>query len=73
MEVSLCTTVTCVRVPEGRTGSELTKAMKERGYTIASGYGALKDATFRIGHMGDHTVEELEALLAELEDLLTNT
>jgi aspartate aminotransferase-like enzyme len=64
-------TVTCVRLPEGGpTGSEVTKRLKARGYTIASGYGALKEATFRIGHMGDHTVEELDALLAELEGVL---
>lgn len=63
-------TVTCVTVPAGRAGSEITKALKERGYTIAAGYGTLKDATIRIGHMGDHTVEELDALLAELERVL---
>ena len=63
-------TVTCVRVPEGRTGSELTAALKARGYVMAAGYGNLKDATFRIGHMGDHTVAELDALLAALEEVL---
>ena len=30
---------------------------------IGSGYGALKDTTIRIGHMGDHTVEGLNRLL----------
>lgn len=65
-------TVTCIRLAEGGalTGTEVTKRLKARGYTIASGYGALKDATIRIGHMGDHTVEELDALLAELEGIL---
>jgi aspartate aminotransferase-like enzyme len=63
-------TVTCITVPEGETGSGVTRALKERGYTIASGYGTLKDATIRIGHMGDHTVEELEELLGELTMLL---
>jgi predicted phosphoserine aminotransferase len=64
-------TVTCVRLPEGRTGTEITAAMKDRGFVIGNGYGALKDVTIRIGHMGDHTVEELDALLAELEVALT--
>ena len=64
-------TVTCIRLPDGGlTGSEVTKRLKARGYTIASGYGVLKDATIRIGHMGDHTVEELDALLAELREIL---
>ena len=63
-------TVTCIRIPSGRTGPEITAAMKAKGYTIAPGYGALKNETIRIGHMGDHTVDELNALLAELEGIL---
>lgn len=63
-------TVTCIRLPEGRTGSEVNSAMKARGWTIATGYGGLKDESIRIGHMGDHTVAELDELLAELEAVL---
>ena len=63
-------TVTCLTMPAGHTGSAVTAALKQRGYTIASGYGALKDATIRIGHMGDHTVAELDTLLKELEQVL---
>ena len=44
--------------------------MKRRGYTIASGYGTLKDSTMRIGHMGDHTLDELNELLSVLEEAL---
>jgi aspartate aminotransferase-like enzyme len=62
--------VTCVAVPEGLSGVEITRRMAERGYTIASGYGRLKESTFRIGHMGDHTVEELDALLEELTSVI---
>ena len=40
------------------------------GYTIGAGYGTLKDATIRIGHMGDHTVAEVEKLLGALEEVL---
>jgi aspartate aminotransferase-like enzyme len=65
-------TVTCLTVPAGQTGSAVTAALKKRGFTIASGYGALKDATIRIGHMGDHTVAELDVLLAELEQVLAS-
>jgi aspartate aminotransferase-like enzyme len=63
-------TVTCITLPAGRTGPEITAAVKTRGFTIGSGYGALKDSSIRIGHMGDHTVEGLDALLAELEEVL---
>lgn len=63
-------TVTCVTLPAGTTGPGVTKALGERGYTIGAGYGELKDTTIRIGHMGDHTVAELDALLAELAEVL---
>ena len=63
-------TVTCLTLPEGRKGSEVNEQMKARGYTISAGYGSLKDSTIRIGHMGDHSVAELEGLLAVLEEVL---
>ncbi len=62
--------VTCVATPKGLSGVEVTRRMAEQGYTIAAGYGALREATFRIGHMGDHTVAELDALLAQLSDVI---
>jgi aspartate aminotransferase-like enzyme len=37
---------------------------------IGSGYGKLKDSTFRIGHMGDHTVAGLNALLPLIDRAL---
>ena len=52
-------TVTCLRMPEGKTGSAVTSAMKSKGFVIASGYGSEKDLMIRIGHMGEHSVEEL--------------
>ncbi len=63
--------VTCVALPEGLSGVEITQRMAERGYTIASGYGTLKEGTFRIGHMGDHTLDELESLLEELTSVIS--
>ena len=63
-------TVTAVRMPGGEGAPAVVKAIRERGWTLGSGYGALKEATFRIGHMGDHTVEELDALLVALEEVL---
>lgn len=63
-------TVTCIRLPEGKTGPAVCGAMLERGYTIAPGYGKTKEEMIRIGHMGDHTLGELNTLLAELEEVL---
>jgi len=63
-------TVSCLKVPEGRSGRAMTHALLERGWTIGSGYGGLKESTIRIGHMGDHKVEDVNAVLAELEDVV---
>jgi len=64
-------TVTCIALPSSHTGSAVNAAMKARGFTISAGYGSLKDASIRIGHMGDHTVEELDVLLDVLREVLT--
>ena len=54
------------------TGNEaFVSAMKSRGFTISAGYGSLKDTSIRIGHMGDHTVAELDVLLETLREVLT--
>lgn len=65
-------TVSCIKLPVGGelTGGAVAKRMEARGITIGAGYKALKDTTFRIGHMGDHTVEGLEAVLGQLEEVL---
>jgi len=62
--------VTCIRLPEGRTGPQVVEEARKRGFALATGYGKLKDESFRIGHMGDHTVAGLEALLDVLGDVL---
>lgn len=61
-------TVSCLRLPAGKSAKEVVGALKAQGWTIGSGYGSLKDATIRIGHMGDHTVAGLEELLAVLDE-----
>lgn len=63
-------TTSCIKMPAGRTSKDVVGAAKKAGWTIGSGYGALKDSTFRIGHMGDHSVETVEALLPVLDRAL---
>jgi aspartate aminotransferase-like enzyme len=63
-------TITCVTVPTHSGAPELVAALKARGWVIGSGYGKLKDSTVRIGHMGDHTPEELEGLLEVMSSTL---
>lgn len=63
-------TVTCIALPPEHGGAAICRAMKHKGFTIAPGYGKSKDEVIRIGHMGDHSLEDLEVLLAELEKVL---
>lgn len=63
-------TVTAITLPEDSSGPEVVAAMRERGWVIGGGYSRLKETTVRIGHMGDHTVDVLEELLAELGEVL---
>ena len=37
---------------------------------IANGYGPLKGKTFRIGHMGEITPDDVSTLLAEIDTFL---
>lgn len=69
-EGSRSPTVTTVAAPERIATASLVQALRDRGFVIGSGYGKLRGATIRIGHMGDHTVAEVDALLAALENIL---
>lgn len=60
-------TVTCIRVDGPVPAPEIVSRLKARGWVIGGGYGPLKETTIRIGHMGDHTVDGVNALLAEME------
>lgn len=64
--------VTCISAPAGRTGPQIVSAMKARGFVITPGYGDLKDTMIRIGHMGEHTVAELDVLLDALGEVLAS-
>ena len=59
-------TVTTVSLPEGTPSGEVVAKVRDEGWVIGAGYGKIKDSTFRIGHMGDHTTDELEGLLEVL-------
>ncbi len=64
-------TVSCLTVPDGRNGRTIAQAMGDEGWVIGSGYGDLKESTIRLGHMGDHTVQELDNLLDTLGGMLS--
>ena len=47
-------------------GADIVSRAKAAGFTLGRGYGDLKETTFRVGHMGDHSVERLQTLLAAI-------
>jgi aspartate aminotransferase-like enzyme len=49
----------------------LNSYLAERGMTIANGYGPLKDKTFRIGHMGETHLADLEILVKHIDEFST--
>ncbi|MEI6131907.1 MAG: alanine--glyoxylate aminotransferase family protein [Bacillota bacterium] len=63
-------TVTCIKNTISFDVSALNKALGEKGCVISNGYGALKDLTFRIAHMADTSLEEINSLLADIDDIL---
>jgi predicted phosphoserine aminotransferase len=63
-------TVTCVKNTRGMNVAAFVAALAARGIGISNGYGRLKEATFRIGHMGDHTVEEIRSLVRAMDEVL---
>lgn len=69
-------TVTCVTMPHGVNAPDVCATMRARGYVIATGYGPAKNDMVRIGHMGDHTVAELDEILdvlaGAIEEALTD-
>ena len=63
--------VTAARMPDGIAASELTLALRERhGVTIAGGQGELKNAIFRIGHIGWYDEFDIATGLAAVELVL---
>ena len=63
-------TVTTVKNERGWDVSALNKFLLERGMRIANGYGALKNITFRIAHMGETQMRDIDALLKAMEEYL---
>jgi aspartate aminotransferase-like enzyme len=63
-------TVSTIRLPTDLPAETFTAAVAKKGIVVGSGYGKLKSSTFRIGHMGDHTIETLERCLSACSSVL---
>ena len=51
--------------------AKVVSNMLSKGFRIVNGYGSLVNKTFRIGHMGEITVEQLDEMLKVLTDVIT--
>jgi aspartate aminotransferase-like enzyme len=63
-------TVTTVTNTLGLDIDQLNEELGKRGFQISNGYADLKNKTFRIGHMADCTLKELQELLDTLDEVL---
>jgi aspartate aminotransferase-like enzyme len=62
--------VTCVENTRGIDVAGTIEAVSARyDFVFANGYGDIAEDTFRIGHMGEHTVESVAALTDAIEDV----
>jgi aspartate aminotransferase-like enzyme len=67
----LSNTVTTVENTRGISVADLNAELAKRGAVISNGYGSkLREKTFRIAHMGDLTVADVEWLLAQINEIL---
>ena len=64
-------TVTCVENTQGiDVAATIEQVSEEYDMVFSNGYGsALGEKTFRIGHMGEHTVESIRELTDAIEDV----
>jgi aspartate aminotransferase-like enzyme len=62
--------VTTVAVATADLAPSIVKAVAAKGWTIGGGYGKMKPSSFRVGHMGDHTLDELNQVLGVLAEVI---
>jgi aspartate aminotransferase-like enzyme len=66
----LSNTVTNVENTRGISVAGLNDELAKRGAMLSNGYGSLKEKCFRIAHMGDLQVSDINWLLAQIDDIL---
>jgi aspartate aminotransferase-like enzyme len=63
-------TVTAVAMPAGRPPAEVRDALKARGILVAGGLEHFQPSAFRIGHMGDIRLADVQRTLDALREVL---
>jgi aspartate aminotransferase-like enzyme len=66
----LSNTLTTIKNTRGISVADLNKKLGERGFEISNGYGDLKEKTFRIAHMADATMEDVQDVLRNIDEIL---
>lgn len=67
---SFSTTLTAIAAPPGVAPKDLRNGMRLRGVLTAGGLGKYKESAFRIGHMGDIRVADVERTMTALAETL---
>lgn len=63
-------TVTTIDNTRGIDIDDMAKFMSGKGFSMDKGYGKIKGKTFRVAHMGDMRLTELEEVLAGLDEFM---
>ena len=63
-------TVTCVKNTRNTDCNDLKAKLSAKGYVFSTGYGKIADKTFRIAHMGERTIEELQTYLNAIDEII---
>jgi aspartate aminotransferase-like enzyme len=64
------TTVSCIRNTRSISVADLNKELGKRNLNLSNGYGKLKEQTFRIAHMGDLSMSDIDELLGAVDEIL---
>lgn len=60
-------TVSCLTTPSGAAAPQLVDRLAEDGFVVGSGYGRLRESTFRIGHMAEVERPDLDLLFEAID------
>ncbi|MFT7516742.1 MAG: putative phosphoserine aminotransferase [Myxococcota bacterium] len=63
-------TVSCIARGDGPDFVPVLETLKEQGVLVSNGYGELKNKTFRIGHLGEHTLNDIRQLTEQFDAAL---
>jgi aspartate aminotransferase-like enzyme len=70
-DLAFCSvTLTCAANSRGTDLAALKKSLGVRGFAFDDGYGKIKGKTFRIPHMGDMQLADLQEFLAIVDEIL---